>query len=899
MPLLKRLIVLSLFLITGITIHGQKLKVKNLRCEYLVNPIGIETKKPRFSWELETTYQNVIQGACRILVADDPAILIKNTGNIWDTKSVRSPQSIQVEYNGKVLLPAKKYYWKVMVWDNKGNASAWSEPSQWQMGLPEAKDWSGAKWIGYETFRDTLRIVPFAHGRGKKEWGERKDMLPLFRKEFKINKPVKNATAFICGLGQFEMSMNGVKTGDHFLDPGWTQYSKHALYVGFDITKQLKQGPNVMGVMLGNGFYYIPGERYRKLTGGYGYPKMIAKLVIEYRDGSLDVITSNTSWKAEQSPIIFSSIYGGEDYDATLEHTGWNTPGFDDTRWQFAILTDGPSVLQSQLLEPVKVMERFSGTNKKKLNENTWIYDLFQNFSGIPSITVNGALGDTVRITPAELVNEDGSANQRGSGSPYFFNYILRGGKEEKWSPRFTYYGFRYLQVQCIPVQAGGKQPSIVKVEGLHIRNAAQDAGEFISSSDLFNRINKLIKWAIKSNTVSVFTDCPHREKLGWLEQTHLMGNSVQFNYDIASLCRKAIRDMINAQTPDGLVPEIAPEYVQFEEPFRDSPEWGSAAILLPWYTYKWYGDRKALEEAYEMMKKYIAYLQKKAQQNILLQGLGDWYDIGPNRPGLSQLTPQGLTATAMYYHDLGIMNQVATVLGNTDEAKEYSTIGQEVKQSFNNKFFDKNTKHYGSGSQTANAMALYMDLVEPSERESVLDNLVKDIRSRNNALTAGDIGYRYVLLALEQAGRSDVIFDMNSRSDVPGYGYQLEHGATSLTESWQALPSVSNNHFMLGHLMEWLYSGLCGIGQDPKSIAFAQIQIKPQPVGDISSASGSYHSIYGWIKTSWVKKGNNFELKVSIPANTAATIYLPANEQYQQPLKVGSGDYSYVVKLK
>lgn len=899
MQLLRRLIVISLVFITGINLYAQKLKVKNLRCEYLVDPIGIDSKKPRFSWELEAVYQGVLQEACRILVSDDPVKLENNIGNIWDTKITRSSRSIQVEYKGKKLLPARRYYWKVMAWDNKGNASIWSQPAQWQMGLPESKDWNGARWIGYECIQDTMKIIPFAHGRGEREWGARKDVLPLFRKSFGINKPVRNATVFICGLGQFELSVNGEKSGDHFLDPGWTQYSKHALYIGLNITEQLKQGQNVIGVMLGNGFYYIPGERYRKLTGGYGYPKMIARVVIEYNDGTLDEITSNTGWKTAPSPIIFSSIYGGEDYDASQEQPGWNMPAFDDNQWKNAIVTDGPPVLQSQLMEPVKVMQRFAGTNRKQLNQNTWVYDLLQNFSGIPSITVNGTRGDTIRMTPAELLNESGLANQRGSGGPYYFNYILKGGQEEKWSPRFTYYGFRYVQVQCIPKEAGGKQPEIIKLEGQHIRNAAEETGEFTSSSELFNKINKLIQWAIKSNTVSVFTDCPHREKLGWLEQTHLMGSSVQYNYDIASLCRKAINDMINAQTPEGLVPEIAPEYVQFEDPFRDSPEWGSAAILLPWYVYKWYGDKQALEDAYDMMKKYIGYLQKKAQQNILMHGLGDWYDIGPNHPGVSQLTPMGVTATAMYYHDLDILSQVGKVLGNSKDAKKYAKVAKGVRQSFNEKFFDKKTKQYATGSQAANAMALYMNLVEPAEREAVLGNLIKDIRSRNNALTAGDIGYRYVLRALDQAGRSDVIYDMNSRSDVPGYGYQLAHGATALTESWQAYPSVSNNHFMLGHLMEWFYTGLCGINQDEKSIAFEKIQIKPQPVGDITSASGSYHSIYGWIKSRWEKKGNNFELDVTIPVNTTAEIWFPPNDKYDKPLVLGSGNYSYVVKLK
>lgn len=873
---IKLLIICSLAIVSTNS-FSQPLALANLRCEYRQNPIGVDVSHPKLSWELQSGQRGVLQTAYRILVSEDSLMLLKNIGSTWDSKKITSSASIQVAYGGKPLQATKKYFWKVMVWDNKSNQSFWSGIANWQMGLLSAADWLNAKWIAYEQLPDSGRIVPFAHGRGKKEWGTRKNVLPLFRKSFTISKPVKYATAFISGLGHFEMSVNGEKTGDHFLDPGWTQYSKHALYVSFDISNQIKQGENAIGVMLGNGFYYIPGERYRKLTGAYGYPKMIAQLVIEFTDGTKENIVSDATWKTAPSPIIFSSIYGGEDYDATMEQPGWNTSSFNDKKWNDVVLTAGPPQLNSQMAEPLKEMQEFLPLKNTLLKPGVRVYDLGQNFSGIVSIAVSGNKDDTVRITPAELINDDGSANQRGSGGPFYFSYILKGEGLEKWKPRFTYYGFRYLQVECKSKSAGEKLPEVHDVTGLHIRNAASTVGNFACSNELFNKTFDLINWAIKSNTVSVFTDCPHREKLGWLEQTHLMGNSVGYNYDIAALSRKVIGDMMNAQTEEGLIPEIAPEFVQFEDPFRDSPEWGSAAIILPWYNYKWYGDKRSLHDAYGMMTRYIEYLRKKAGNNILLQGLGDWYDIGPNRPGLSQLTPQGLTATAIYYYDLVILNKVAHILGKKADAERYRVLSQAVKKSFNEKFFNKQTRQYGTGSQTANAMALYLNLVEPPYRNAVFNNLVADIRSRNNALTAGDIGYRYVIQALENAGRSDVIFDMNSKNDVPGYGYQLAHGATALTESWQALPSVSNNHFMLGHLMEWFYAGLAGIKQAEDAIAFNKIEIRPQPAGNVNHVEASFHSPYGKIKTAWQKNDQLFTLNLTIPPNSIATIYLPA----------------------
>ncbi|MEP7278713.1 MAG: family 78 glycoside hydrolase catalytic domain, partial [Bacteroidota bacterium] len=837
---------------------------------------------------------NVLQTAYRIMVSNDSALLQANAGIYWDSKKVPLAASVRVAYTGAPLQAAKKYFWKLMVWDNKGHVSNWSTIASWQMGLPAAADWKAARWIGHAILPDSNRIVPFAHGEGKKEWGVRRDILPLLRKDFTIDRPVKRATAFFCGLGHFELHINGEKIGDHFLDPGWTQYNRHALYVTFDITRQLKQGENAMGAMLGNGFYYIPGERYRKLTGAFGYPAMICLVHIEYADGSTSNMVSDESWKTAPSPIIFSSIYGGEDYDARLEQPGWDSPGFNDQGWKQALITSGPPELDAQTAEPLKIMQHFTPVKKTQLTPGVWVYDLGQNFSGIPFITVQGKKGDTVRIIPAELLNEDGSANQKTSGGPSYYNYILKGSGTESWHPRFNYYGLRYLQVQgCTPT--GENNPGLLvtleNIEGLHIRNAAPGAGNFSCSSELFNKTFDLINWAIKSNTVSVFTDCPHREKLGWLEETHLMGSSVQYNFDIAGLCRKAIGDMMYAQTPDGLIPEIAPEYVHFEEPFRDSPEWGSAAIILPWYNYQWYADKETLTGAYNMMRRYIGYLQKKSVGHILSEGLGDWYDIGPKPPGVSQLTPMGVTGTAIYYYDLNIMKQVATLLKKPADAKEYAALAAAVKQSFNKKFFNDTTREYASGSQAANAMALFMGLVEPQNHKAVVDNLVKDIRNRNNALTGGDIGYRYVLRALEDAGRSDVIFDMNSRNDVPGYGYQLAHGATALTESWQAYPTESNNHFMLGHLMEWFYAGLCGIKQAPGSVGYKNIVIRPQPVGDITNAKAEYHSVYGYIKTSWRKTTTGFVLQVSIPPNTTAEIYLPGSHK---AIRTGSGNYTY-----
>lgn len=919
---MSKLVIFFWLYLFSLPLFATEIKVVQLICEYRERPAGVDVAQPRLSWKLQSLKHNVVQTAYQVLVSASLTNLNKNLADVWDSKKVSSSQSIQLKYNGVKLLSTRKYYWKVRVWDNYGNLSEWSKPTFFEMGLLNTKDWNGAKWIAFEKLADSnVNILPTD---GKKDKYSGNNILPMFRKDFNVEKHVKRAVAYISGLGHFEMSLNGTKVGDDFLAPGWTKYDKEALYVTYDVTRQIRKGDNAIGVILGNGFYFIPPvkDRYRKLKVAFGYPKMICRLLIEYTDGTSSNIISNQSWKTTPSPITFSSIYGGEDYNADLEQQGWDLAGFNDNKWKAALLVDGPK-LNAQKEEAIKVFDSFPAKHILKTTSNDWVYDLGQNSSAIIELKVRGKKGDTVRITPAELLKEDGSVTQKNIGGPSYFTYILKGSGLETWRPKFFYTGFRYLQVKGA-VPAGEENQSnkavIDELKGLHIRNGAETVGKFTSSNELFNKTFKLINWGIKSNMVSVFTDCPQREKLGWLEQLHLMGNSVNYNYAAAPLFQKATVDMKNSQLPNGLIPEISPEYVKFEwggDMFRDSPEWGSSSILVPWDLYKFYGDKQALVNNYPVMQQYIKYLGTKAKQHILSQGLGDWYDLGPKPPSVSQLTPMGITATAIYYHDLKILGKIATLIGKKADAINYQKLAAEVSAAFNAKFFNPTTKQYGTGSQTANAMAVYMELVNERDKTAVINNLVNDIKKNNNGLTAGDIGYRYVLRVLEDAGKSAIIFDMNSRSDVPGYGMQIAKGATALTESWAALPTVSNNHFMLGHLMEWFYSGVGGIRQEENSIAFNHIKIEPEIVGDLTSANVSFNSPYGEISSAWKKTDTAFTLEINVPVNTMATVYFPAlpkmviAEEYNSTftnsgvekgktkVSIGSGYYKFNLKYK
>ncbi len=868
--------------------QNSALQVTKLLCEHRNNPLGIEEPHPKLSWQMQSEERGQYQTAYRILVADDPVKLENEEGIIWDSQKIQSDQSIGTAYHGPKLSSAHQYFWKVKVWDKEGNPSPWSKINHWQMGLLDASAWGNAQWIGYSRMDTAHRILPGIHAPGHhKEYKNRVSgdhVLPILRKEFQVVKPVKKATLFVSGLGHYEMSLNGEKVGDRFLAPGWTDYEQHCLYNTYDITDSLKVGPNVMGVWLGNGFYNVPNERYRKLLIAYGHPKMILQLLIEHSDGSKTTVVSDTTWKTSRSPITFSSIYGGENYEATLEQKGWNQPGFDDTPWKNAILANTPKgKLREERDHPVKVVDTLHPQKIYPLEDGNFLYDFGQNASGIVELTVKGKKGQMIKLIPAELIRENKQVNQSATGKPYYFTYTLKGDGVEVWKPRFTYYGFRYVQVEgAMPdtMERTNDLPRIEQLTLLHTRNAAPKTGTFACSDTLLNQVFQLIHWAIKSNLQSVVTDCPHREKLGWMEQTYLMGGAIHYNFELYGLYSKLVDDMIYAQTPAGLVPAIAPEYVDFGGDFRDSPEWGSASVILPWLVYQWYGDRRVMKKAWPMMERYVAYLESKADHHILSHGLGDWYDLGPERPGYAQLTPKALTATAIYYYDVTLLSRMANLLGHDEQAKYYTQLAAEIKTAFNNKFFDEQQHVYATGSQTAMSMPWAVGLVEEPYREAVLNKLISTIRQSGKVLTAGDIGFHFLVETLSDGGASELLYEMNARADVPGYGYQLKKGATALTESWQALEVVSNNHLMLGHLMQWFYEGLAGIRQAENAIAYKEIMLKPEPVGNISQAKASFDTPYGTVRSSWEKQQDTFTLNVSIPVNTSALIYLPATEK-------------------
>lgn len=849
------------------------MRIRDLFVEGLKTPLGIDAPRPALSWRFARSAERGLrQKAYRILVATREEALRPGACDVWESGAVESRRNVHVLYEGPELKSRTRYYWRVQVWDERGRMAE-SAPSWWETGLLHPGDWQ-ALWIGGPEGAEGSEVAA-----------------PMLRREFALDKPVLRARAYVCGLGHYELRINGRKVGDRLLDPGWTNYDKTCLYAAFDVSEYLVEGANAAGVLLGNGFFHVTGGRYRKLKRSFGRPKCLLQIEVEHPDGTRTVVASGPGWKASLSPITFNCIYGGEDYDARLEQEGWDAPGFaEDERWTEAPVVDAPKGrLRAQTIPPLKVMRTFKPQRVAPARPGVFVVDLGQNFSGVFRLAVQGPRGASVTVRPAELLKDDGSADQRHTGSPHSYTYTLKGEGVEVWAPRFSYYGFRYLEVEgATPVElapAGCDGPVLLDLEGWMIYPELETAGSLELSDPLLARVHALINWAILSNTKSLFTDCPHREKLGWLEQVHLMGPSITYNYQVEALLAKVVDDMRDAQLESGMIPTTAPEYAVFKPPwehFRECVSWSAAYILAPWHMFERYGNRRVLEEHYESMKRFLKYVEASSKGLIVERGLGDWYDAGPKPPGLGQLTPAGLPETAIFFHAAGVFARIAALLGRHEDAQEFGRLADRIKEAFNERYFDPERGAYATGSQAANAIPLALGLVDEAHRERVFQNLVASVEAAGGHPTAGDVGLRFLLLALHEHGRPDLVEAMARKTEHPSYGFQVLHGATSLTEAWNGpVIGKSQNHFMLGHLEEWLYAGLAGLRYafDPKAESY-RLTFAPYIARGWHRTCAAHTLPAGEARCAWEKRPEGgLVLEVEVPVNCDATLHLPTRE--------------------
>ena len=936
-------ILLSLLICLSCFVQAKNITISRLTCEMQEGLVVVEGS-PRLGWVMESPENGTRQSAYEIDIRE------AFTGrSVWNSGKVYSSQSQLVSTKGADIRPDNSfnYSWRVRVWDETDTPSEWSSEAKFR-AVPERL--SSGQWIGAIT-RQNAHLPEgrkFHGGELKKPevkaaW-EAVDTLAkksiCLRRTFQVGdateggtnrkpgKKIVEATAYVCGLGFYEFSLNGKKVGNSEFAPLWSDYDKTVYYNTYDVTEQLRRGENVVGILLGNGFYNVQGGRYRKLQISFGPPTLLFELVINYEDGTCTTVHSDNDWKYDFSPVTFNCIYGGEDYDARREQKGWNQIGFDDSHWRPVVIQEAPKgILRPQMAAPVKIMERYdiqkvtklnveqvasaSVSTKRTVDPSAFVLDMGQNLAGFPEITVRGKRGQKVTLIVAEALTEEGACNQRQTGRQHYYEYTLKGEGDETWHPRFSYYGFRYIQVEGA-VLKGQKNPQklpvLKNIQSCFVYNSARKVSTFESSNRIFNAAHRLIGKAVRSNMQSVFTDCPHREKLGWLEQVHLNGPGLLYNYDLTAYAPQIMQNMADAQHSNGAMPTTAPEYVVFEGPgmdaFAESPEWGGSLVIFPFMYYETYGDDSLIKKYYPNMRRYVDYLKTRAEMGILSFGLGDWYDYGDFRAGFSRNTPVPLVATAHYYMTVMYLIKAAKMVGNDFDIHYYTSLAHEILAAFNKCFLNKETAQYGTGSQCSNALPLFLQMTQDSDEqgsyqpdakldEKVLMNLIKDVEAHGNRLTTGDVGNRYLIQTLARNGQHELIYKMFNHEEAPGYGFLLKFGATTLTEQWDPRQGSSWNHFMMGQIDEWFFNSLVGIrpSTTPKQ-GYQKFIIAPQPVGDLKYVKASYETLYGTINVDWTCENGTFTLNVSVPVNTTAVVYLPGEKE---PKEIQSGTYQLV----
>lgn len=833
--------------------------------------LGIDTATPRFGWVVNDSARGAVQSAYQIIVARSKAVLDNANDVLWDSGKVASSQQHGVVYAGRALEKTTEYWWKVRTWDAQGQASPWSEARHFVTSFFKPEDWNAqAVWI------TDVQAVP-ANAK-----------LPTqFRKEFQITKPIRGAYLYISGLGQFVAFMNGAKIGDHVMDPAWTDYDETVNYVTFDVTSQVTQGGNAIGVMLANG--WIADVKDRLPMRNFGPMKLIAQLHVVYQDGTTSDVVSDPSWKSVTSPLTHSELHASEDYDARLEQPGWKKPGFDESKWTNAVAVQPPAgALAAQAAPPMRVREVLMPQKVTNPAANIYVYDFGKNMNGQYEITVKGSSGQTVTLRPGEHLQANGRVNM-GRAEPS--KYTLKGGDPETWGLMFNATGFRYLEIEGATTDPqDATLPLIQKATSYFVCTAARDVGTFTASDNRYVQIHDLARRTLLSNLESVHTDGPNHERLGWQEVVWTTPPSTVYINDVQTYFAKIMHDVRDAQRVSGLCPNIAPNWFHTKDSrpagkFDDSPAWGSSAIICPWIMYQTYGDTKILSDNYETMRRYIAYLKGKEVNDLITYGLGDW--MAPAGDDVRNI--EG----AVYVYDTGLMRDIAAVLGKTDDAAAYAKEYTRVRDAYNRAYFDPKTSSYQPVKQANLALPLVFGIVPDGEVEAVRKALVDEIATPQangspsssgrvgdfgpvvpNHVTTGDIGTSALWQALGDAGQATLVQTMIMQETAPSYMNMINHGATTIVENWNYEKARSHNHDMYAGILAYLYRSVGGISS--LKPGYEEIQIKPFiPLG-LNSASVTYDSVRGPIETSWQIEGNVFTLKVCIPANATAVLTVP-----------------------
>lgn len=889
-----------------------KLKIENLRCEYLCNPLGIDELNPRLSWEMgsggqKSEVRGQKQTAYRILVADSREELKKDKGNLWDSRKVISADSAQIEYAGKKLSSFQFCFWKVKIWDETGVESGWSDTARWSIGPLARNDWQG-KWISYPV-------------------GAVKDS-PYLRKDFSITKKIKRATLYATAKGLYEAYINGAKVGNDVFTPGWTDYNKRLYFNTYDITSFLKKGKNAIGSILGEGWYKGPIGFMGRMNIYGATVQCLFNVKIEYSDGSNDSINTDETWKSSLGPVLQSTFLWGENYDARQELGAWNTPGYNDTNWQKvnAVKLDEtywdnsvfahvnrPDLIQAYPCEPVQCTGILHPIELWQSVPGSWIFDLGQNFAGRAKLRVKAKAGTTIRLRFGEMVNPDKTLYVENLRSAISTDtYICKGEGVEEWEPQFTFHGFRYVEVTGLT-----EKPKQNTITGIVLGSATTRVGHFSCNDLMVNQLYSNLVWTQRANFLEIPTDCPQRdERLGWTGDAQAYIRTAVCNMDIAAFFKKWLVDLEDTQQTDGAVANIAPAAIEIN---KADAAWGDAMTICPWTIYQCYGDTRILEKHYPAMKKWVAYLEYTSDKLIRSKThcFGDWLSI-------NAATPNEVIQTAFFAYSAKLTANSAKVLKKFKDAQKYEKLFEDIKKAFCKKYVKKDGRVFGD-TQTAYVLALHFDLLPDDMKPKAVKHLVADLKKKKDHLSTGFVGTPYLLHVLTKYGHLDLAYKLLLNKTYPSWLYSVVNGATTIWERWNGWKDGegcgdanmnSFSHYAYGSVGEWMFNTVAGI--DCLAPAFRKIKINPQPGKGITQAAAEYNSIYGKVFSSWTLKKEVLKLDVAIPPNTTAEVVIPSGKKkhitesgielsqaagikvvaenaQQITLEIGSGNYVFV----
>lgn len=910
--------VFAFFSLCFFNFSSAQVGVNNLRCEQLENPRGIEVQSPGLGWQIQSDQRNVQQTAYQVLVATSREKLNEHEADLWNSGRVTSNHSQHNKYAGVELESRMDCYWKVRVWTNKGE-SDWSEPASWSMGLLYYNDWS-ARWIGFD------RAFPWDDDSFHSRLSSR-----YFRKEFEVKKEVKRARVHIIGLGLYELSLNGEKIGDAVLAPAPTDYYKNIKYNVYDLTEQLNDGVNALGVVLGNGRFYTMRQHYKGYKiKNFGFPKMLFQLEVEYADGTTERIKSDNSWRGTaDGPIRSNNEYDGEIYDARKTFDGWDEPGFDAEDWLIPEYVSQPDgVYEAQLNSPMKVLMEVKPVSITAQGVGKYILDMGQNMVGWLNLQVEGQQGDTVRMRFGEILQEDGelfTANLRDAQATA--TYVLKGEGAERWEPQFTYYGFRYVEITGYP-----GTPTLDDFVGKVVSDDMALNGTFNTSNKLINQIYQNAYWGILGNYKGMPIDCPQRnERQPWMGDRPIMSFGENFIFDNAALYNKWLDDIAYAQKADGAISDVSPAYWRY---YSDNMTWSGTFLVIADMLYHQTGASYPIKKHYPAMKKWLAYMETRYLKDGIMtkDSYGDWCEppvsIEAGRgKNANRKYPSALISTAYYCYYLNLMQKFATISGHEDDIDDLKVREKQALLAFNREFYKPDQKGYGSNKLTENLLALGMNLVPEDRKEELIHTIVRTIEDTNEGhLSTGVVGTQWLMRTLTHNGHADLAWQLATNTTYPSWGYMVEQGATTIWELWNgntAAPKMNSyNHvMMLGDLISWYYEDLAGIESSAQEPGFKKIIMQPQFIDELDFVEASYRSPYGLIESSWKVKGRQLSWEITIPANSSAIVAIPGEKleavnESGKPLhgaveiqlleqkdgklllEIGSGNYHFETKM-